>query len=56
MLGLSGVSFLQDFASEMLYPVLLTMVLGAPPVVVGAVEGIAKGVLRRGEADRRAAC
>lgn len=43
---LSGVSLLQDAASEMLYPVLpifLTTVLGAPPAVVGAVEGLAEG-------------
>jgi MFS family permease len=44
---LSGVSFLQDAASELLYPVLpifLTVTLGAPAAVVGAVEGIAEGV------------
>jgi len=44
---LCGVSFLQDAASEMLYPVLplfLTGVLGAPVVVVGLVEGAAEGV------------
>ena len=43
---LSAVSFLQDTASELLYPLLpiyLTAVLGAPPVVVGAVEGAAEG-------------
>ncbi len=43
---LSGVSFLQDCASELLYPILpifLTVVLGAPVVVVGAVEGLAEG-------------
>jgi MFS family permease len=43
---LSAVSFLQDTASELLYPLLpiyLTSVLGAPPVVVGAVEGVAEG-------------
>ena len=43
---LSGVSFLQDAASEMLYPILpifLTAVLGAPAAVVGAVEGLAEG-------------
>ncbi|MGT2462249.1 MFS transporter [Sinomonas atrocyanea] len=43
---LSGVSFLQDAASELLYPVLpifLTTVLGAPAAVVGAVEGAAEG-------------
>jgi len=43
---LSGVSLLQDSASEMLYPVLpifLTVTLGAPPAVVGLVEGAAEG-------------
>ncbi|CQD10754.1 arabinose efflux permease family protein [Mycobacterium europaeum] len=43
---LSAVSFLQDAASELLYPLLpiyLTVVLGAPPSVVGAVEGVAEG-------------
>lgn len=43
---LCGVSFLQDAASEMLYPVLpifLTVTLGAPAAVVGIVEGIAEG-------------
>src|SRR5512134_930603 len=43
---LSGVSLLQDAASELLYPVLplfLTAVLGAPAAVVGLVEGIAEG-------------
>ncbi len=43
---LSAVSFLQDTASELLYPLLpiyLTSVLGAPPAVVGAVEGVAEG-------------
>lgn len=42
----SGVSFLQDTASELLYPVLpifLTVVLGAQPAVLGAIEGIAEG-------------
>jgi MFS family permease len=40
------VSFFQDAASEMLYPVLplfLTGVLGAPPSVVGLIEGVAEG-------------
>jgi MFS family permease len=44
---LSGVSLLQDAASELLYPllpILLTTVLGAPAAVVGIVEGIAEGV------------
>jgi MFS family permease len=43
---LSGVSFLQDAASELLYPILpvfLTAVLGAPVAVVGLVEGLAEG-------------
>src|SRR6266545_2569890 len=43
---LSWVSFFQDAASEMLYPVLplfLTGVLGAPASVVGLIEGVAEG-------------
>ncbi|WP_369254492.1 MFS transporter [Streptomyces sp. R35] len=43
---LCGVSFLQDAASELLYPILpifLTVVLGAPPAAVGAIEGLAEG-------------
>jgi hypothetical protein len=43
---LSWVSFFQD-ASEMLYPVLplfLTSVLGAPPAIVGVIEGVAEGI------------
>ncbi|GAA2797753.1 MFS transporter [Mycolicibacterium pallens] len=43
---LSAVSFLQDAASELLYPLLpiyLTAVLGAPASVVGAIEGAAEG-------------
>jgi len=43
---LSAVSLLQDAASELLYPLLpiyLTVTLGAPPAVVGAVEGLAEG-------------
>jgi MFS family permease len=46
LLLLSGVSLLQDAASELLYPILpifLTSVLGAPTAVVGAVEGAAEG-------------
>ena len=46
---LSAVSFLQDAASELLYPLLpiyLTAVLGAPPAVVGAIEGAAEGAAR----------
>ncbi|HEY5013135.1 MAG TPA: MFS transporter, partial [Acidimicrobiia bacterium] len=44
---LSWVSFFQDAASEMLYPVLplfLTGVLGAPVAVVGLIEGVAEGI------------
>lgn len=44
---LSGVSLLQDAASELVYPVLpifLTVTLGAPAAVVGVVEGVAEGV------------
>jgi MFS family permease len=43
---LSAVSFLQDTASELLYPILpifLTVTLGAPASVVGLVEGLAEG-------------
>ncbi|MEI6249785.1 MAG: MFS transporter [Actinomycetes bacterium] len=43
---LSAVSFAQDAASELLYPILpifLTVTLGAPVVVVGMVEGLAEG-------------
>jgi hypothetical protein len=40
---LSAVSFLQDCASEPLLPIYLRSVLGAPAVVVGAVEGAAEG-------------
>ena len=43
---LSGVSFLQDAASELLYPVLpifRTVTLGAPAAVVGVAEGVAEG-------------
>ncbi len=43
---LSGVSFLQDAASELLYPILpifLTVTLGAPVAGVGVVEGLAEG-------------
>lgn len=46
LIVLCAVSFLQDAASELLYPILpifLTSVLGAPVAVVGAVEGIAEG-------------
>jgi MFS family permease len=42
----SLVSFMQDTASEILYPVLpffVTGVLGAPPAVLGLIEGLADG-------------
>lgn len=42
----AAVSFLQDTASEILYPVLpffVTGVLGAPPAVLGLIEGLADG-------------
>jgi MFS family permease len=45
--SLSAVSFMQDAASEMLYPlmpILLTGVFGAPAAVVGIIEGLAEGV------------
>ena len=44
---LSAVSFLQDTASELLYPILptfITVVLGAPAAVLGTVEGLANGI------------
>lgn len=44
---LSWVSFFQDAASEMLYPILplfLTGVLGASPAAVGLIEGVAEGL------------
>ncbi len=43
---LGAVSFFNDVASEMLYPIMpifLTQVLGAPVAVVGLIEGIAEG-------------
>lgn len=43
---LSWVSFFQDAASEMLYPIIpifLTTVLGASPAIVGVIEGFAEG-------------
>lgn len=46
LLVLCGVSFLQDAASELLYPILpifLTVTLGAPVALVGIVEGVAEG-------------
>jgi MFS family permease len=44
---LCGVSFLQDTASELVYPILpifLTVTLGAPAAAVGIVEGVAEGI------------
>ena len=44
---LSVVSFLQDTASELLYPILpifITVVLGAPAAVLGTIEGLADGI------------
>jgi len=44
---LSAVSFLQDTASELLYPILptfVTVVLGAPAAVLGSIEGLADGI------------
>ncbi|HVA04127.1 MAG TPA: MFS transporter [Acidimicrobiales bacterium] len=44
---LSVVSFLQDTASELLYPILpifITAVLGAPATVLGTIEGLADGI------------
>src|SRR5664280_950773 len=47
LLVLSFVSFLQDTASELLYPILpifITVVLGAPAAVLGSIEGLADGL------------
>ena len=47
MYVVSLVSFFQDAASELLYPVLpffVVGVLGAPPAVLGAIEGLADGL------------
>ncbi len=44
--ALSWVSFANDFASELAYPIVplfLTVTLGAPATVLGVVEGIAEG-------------
>lgn len=46
VINLGIVSFFNDIASEMLYPVMpifLTSVLGAPVFVVGIIEGVAEG-------------
>jgi MFS family permease len=45
VMGISLVSFFNDIASEMVYPIVpifLTTVLGAPVTVVGLIEGIAE--------------
>ena len=45
--ALSWVSFAQDAASEMLYPlmpILLTSIFGAPAAIVGIIEGLAEGI------------
>ena len=45
--ALSWVSFANDFASELVYPIVplfLTVTLGAPATVLGVVEGIAEGM------------
>jgi MFS family permease len=50
---LSWVSFFQDAASELIYPVLplfLTGTLGAPASVVGLIEGVAEGTAAVGKA------
>src|SRR4051812_30939341 len=49
---LSAVSFLQDAASDLVYPVLplfVTQTLGAPPSVLGLIEGIAEGTAAIGK-------
>jgi MFS family permease len=50
---LSAVSFFQDAASELLYPVMplfITVTLGAPPSVLGLIEGVAEGTASVGKA------
>jgi MFS family permease len=50
---LSAVSFFQDAASELLYPVMplfITGVLGAPPSVLGLIEGVGEGTASVGKA------
>jgi len=49
--ALGWVSFANDFASELAYPVtplFLTVTLGAPVAVIGLIEGIAEGVFGNG--------
>lgn len=46
VINLGIISFFNDIASEMLYPVMpifLTQILGAPVYVVGIIEGVAEG-------------
>jgi MFS family permease len=50
---LSAVSFLQDAASDLIYPVLplfITQTLGAAPAALGAIEGVAEGTAAIGKA------
>src|SRR5436305_13836796 len=50
---LSAVSFLQDAASDLVYPVMplfITVTLGAPPSVLGLIEGVAEGTASVGKA------
>jgi MFS family permease len=49
---LSAVSFFQDAASDLIYPVLplfITQTLGAPPSVLGLIEGVAEGTAAIGK-------
>lgn len=49
---LSGVSFLQDAASDLVYPVLplfVTQTLGAPPAALGVIEGVAEATAAFGK-------
>jgi MFS family permease len=50
---LSWVSFFQDAASEMLYPIFplfVTVTLGAPTAALGLIEGVAEGTASVGKA------
>jgi MFS family permease len=50
---LSAVSFFQDAASELVYPVMplfITSTLGAPPSVLGLIEGVGEGTAAVGKA------
>lgn len=47
VLALGGVSFLTDFASEMLYPIMplfLVHTLGSSPALLGFIDGLAEGI------------